>query len=137
MEHVLSYYLQVSQRLTRRFYNHFGELNLTFPQTLALSTLGAEGPMPISRLAEKTGSANSTISGIVDRLEKLGLARRTRSETDRRVIYVEVTPKYTQLRDEMKMDVNAHFDGLLDRLESKERQTILDGLKLLDKVLAE
>ena len=33
--------------------------------------------MPISALAERTGSANSTVSGIVDRLEKLELARRS------------------------------------------------------------
>ncbi|MCQ4720766.1 MarR family transcriptional regulator, partial [Flavonifractor plautii] len=37
-------------------------------------------------MAERTGSANSTVSGIVDRLEKLGLARRQRSETDRPIL---------------------------------------------------
>ena len=43
--------------------------------------------MPISALAEAAGSANSTISGVVDRLEKMGLVQRVRSDSDRRVIY--------------------------------------------------
>lgn len=137
MEHVLTYYLRVSQHLSQQFRTHFGSLNLTFPQAQALSVLGAEGPMPISRLAEKTGNANSTISGIVDRLEKLELARRVRSETDRRVIYVEVTPQYEQLRERLKVGVNEYFDGLLERLEPGERNMVMNGLSLLDKALTE
>ena len=81
-------YLRVTQHMSQQFRSHFGRLDLTFPQALVLTVLGEDGPVPISALAERTGSANSTVSGIVDRLEKLGLARRQRSETDRRVIYV-------------------------------------------------
>ena len=71
---VLMTYLRVSQHMSRLFRIHFGRLQLTFPQALVLNVLGEEGPMPISTLAERTGSANSTVSGIVDRLEKLELA---------------------------------------------------------------
>ena len=91
-------YLRVTQHMSQQFRTHFGRLNLTFPQALVLTVLGEDGPVPISTLAERTGSANSTVSGIVDRLEKLGLAQRQRSETDRRVIYVCATEKYRQLR---------------------------------------
>ena len=76
-------YLRVTQHMSQQFRSHFGRLDLTFPQALVLTVLGEDGPVPISALAERTGSANSTVSGIVDRLEKLGLARRQRSETDR------------------------------------------------------
>ena len=78
-----------------------------------LTVLGEDGPVPISALAERTGSANSTVSGIVDRLEKLGLARRQRSETDRRVIYVCATEKYNALRAKAATDVSGYFSSLL------------------------
>ena len=71
-------YLRVTQHMSQQFRSHFGRLDLTFPQALVLTVLGEDGPVPISALAERTGSANSTVSGIVDRLEKLGLARRQR-----------------------------------------------------------
>lgn len=129
------YYLRVSQHLSQQFRAHFGKLNLTFPQALVLSVLGAEGPMPISRLAEQTGSANSTVSGIVDRLEKLELARRVRSETDRRVIYVEVTERYADLRDRAETGVNEYFDGLLGVLKPEEQASICEALQLLDRAL--
>lgn len=137
MDHILMYYLRVSQHLSQQFRSHFGKLNLTFPQALVLSVLGTEGPMPISRLAEQTGSANSTVSGIVDRLEKLGLAKRTRSEADRRVIYVAATPRYKDLRDTAETGVNEYFDGLLGTLKPEERASICNALQLLDRTLTQ
>lgn len=91
--------------------------------------------MPISKLAEKTGSANSTISGIVDRLERLGLAKRTRSEVDHRVIYVEGTDRYQALKDRAKTGVSEYFSGLLDSLTAEEREQVANSLELLDRAL--
>ena len=85
---ILHEYLQVSRHITEKFRVYYGKLNLTYPQSIVLAILEADGPMPISTLAEAAGSANSTISGVVDRLEKMGLVQRVRSDSDRRVIYV-------------------------------------------------
>lgn len=135
MDNILSSYLQVSQHLSQHFRDHLGKLDLTFPQALTLSALGTDGAIPISKLAEKTGSANSTISGVVDRLERLGFAKRTRSELDHRVILVETTEKYRELLDRAEVGVGEYFDSLLDRLAPEERNIIAQGLELLDKAL--
>ncbi len=137
MDSILMYYIRVSQHLSQKARRHFGKLNLTFPQAVAMSMLGNEGPMPISRLAELTGSANSTISGIVDRLERLDLAKRTRSEMDHRVIYVEATEKYQELKAKAETGVNEYFDRLLGTLTPEERDQIGTALKLLDKILSD
>ena len=137
MDRILMNYIKVSQHLSQQFRSHFGKMNLTFPQALALSILGADGPMPISKLAEKMGSANSTISGIVDRLERLELATRTRSELDHRVIYVEATDKYIELRNRAKTGVNEYFGALLDTLKPEERENVAHALEILDKALTE
>ena len=135
MDRILMNYLKVSQHLSQQFRSHFGKVNLTFPQALALSIMGAEGPMPISKLAENMGSANSTISGIVDRLERLGLTKRTRSELDHRVIYVETTEKYLEIRERAKSGVNEYFNSLLDRLAPGEREDVANALEVLDRAL--
>ncbi len=134
---ILSAYLKVTQHLSQQFRHHFGQLNLTFPQALVLTVLGEEGPMPISELAERTGSANSTISGIVDRLEKLGLLKRERSNKDRRVIYVSSTAEYTAMRKKATTSVNGYFAGLIEKIDPTDRQEILIALGKLDSVLRE
>lgn len=135
MDTILKTYLKVTQHFSQQFREHFGKMNLTFPQALTLSAL-ADGPMPISKLAEKIGSANSTTSGVVDRLERLGLARRIHSTSDHRVITVEATEKYHTMRKQTEMGVSEYFESLLDGLTPQEKQTVTDGLFLLDKVLA-
>lgn len=137
MPSVLMSYLRVTQHMSQQFRAHFGRLNLTFPQALVLNVLGEEGPVPISVLAERTGSANSTVSGIVDRLEKLELARRERSEDDRRVIYVSATDKYRDLRKKAATDVSGYFNSLLDTMESEDRAMVAQALRKLDEVLTD
>ncbi len=137
MDAILTTYLQVSQHLSQQFRSHFKKMDLTFPQALALNVLGAEGPMPISKLAEKTGSANSTTSGVVDRLERLGLARRTRSELDHRVIQVEATEKYAQIMARAETGASEYFDSLLCNLSEEDRTVVARGLELLDRALSD
>ena len=122
-------YLRVTQHMSQQFRNHFSQMDLTFPQAMVLTVLGEEGPVPISALAERTGSANSTVSGIVDRLEKLGLAKRQRSETDRRVIYVSATEKYAALRDKAVTDVHSYFSNLMSTLPEEDRTMVATALQ--------
>lgn len=136
-KNLLMSYLRVSQHMSQQFRTHFGQINLTFPQALVLTVLGEEGPVPISTLAERTGSANSTVSGIVDRLEKLELAKRVRSEKDRRVIYVSATDKYRRLRKEAETDVSGYFSNIMQSLPTEDQQLISTALAKLDAALTQ
>lgn len=129
-------YLRVTQHMSQQFRSHFGRMDLTFPQAMVLTVLGEDGPVPISALAERTGSANSTVSGIVDRLEKLGLAKRQRSETDRRVIYVSATEKYAELRDKAVTDVHSYFSDLMSSMPEEDRNLVASALQKLDEALS-
>ena len=132
---LLGSYLRVTQHMSRQFRNYFGQLDLTFPQALVLTILGEEGPLPISRLAQQTGSANSTVSGIVDRLEKMKLVERIRSEEDRRVIYVALTKEYRVRQKKMEPNVSAYLAKLLRDLSQQDLSCICAALDQLDAAL--
>lgn len=132
---ILMTYLRVTQHMSKLFRDHFGRAQLTFPQALVLTVLGEEGPIPISVLAERTGSANSTVSGIVDRLERLGLARRERSGADHRIIYVAATDQYRALKTRAETDVGSYFSSVLEYLSLKERVLVASALDKLDAAL--
>ena len=132
---ILHAYLRASRQMSMRAQGYLGQTNLTYPQTVTLMILDADGPMPISDLAAAAGSANSTISGVVDRLEKLGLAQRVRSEQDRRKIFVSVTDQYRQKRAQVVAQASDRFAQALERLSVQEQERILDGLNLLADAL--
>lgn len=132
---ILHAFLQVSRKMTEELRGHCGKLNLTFPQTLVLTLLDSDGAMPISALAKATGSANSTISGVIDRLERVGLVKRIRSEEDRRVIYVDVTDKYREIEAEQKSHAMIRFAQCISGMTAEEKQSVVTALKLLDNAM--
>ena len=58
-----------------------------------LDFLNLEGRVTAGRLAEVTGLTTGAITGVVDRLEKAGLVRRERDESDRRKVFIAVVPE--------------------------------------------
>lgn len=132
---ILHAYLQVSRHISEKFRIYYGKLNLTYPQSIVLAILEADGPMPISALAEAAGSANSTISGVVDRLEKMELVQRTRSDSDRRVIYVSTTEQFREHFAKFKATACDRFSAVLNTLSPQDAQAVERGLMLLDQAL--
>ena len=132
---ILHAYLQVSRHISEKFRIYYGKLNLTYPQSIVLAILEADGPMPISALAEAAGSANSTISGVVDRLEKMELVQRTRSDSARRVIYVSTTEQFREHFAKFKATACDRFSAALNTLSPQDAQAVERGLMLLDQAL--
>ena len=64
---------------------------LTPSQFGVLETLYHRGPLMLSQLADKHLKSRNNITVVVDNLEKLGLARRERSDEDRRAVWVHLT----------------------------------------------
>jgi DNA-binding MarR family transcriptional regulator len=56
----------------------------------ALDLLERYGPLTAKELAERTGLAPASVTGLVDRLEAKGCARRVKHPTDKRRVVVEL-----------------------------------------------
>ncbi|WP_368490914.1 MarR family winged helix-turn-helix transcriptional regulator [Clostridium sp. BJN0013] len=117
--------------------NKFNPFNLTGTQGMLIGILHRHGQMKISDLSEKMGLSNSTVSGIVDRLEKQGLVKRIRSKTDRRVVYISVTEKFKKSFHHNFCEIEKKFEDIIDGVPSHEIDKILEGLNLLEKLINE
>ncbi|GAA2243531.1 MarR family transcriptional regulator [Promicromonospora sukumoe] len=74
------------------FHEALGALTgLSAADNKALGVIRREGPMSARELADRTGLTAGAVTGLVDRLEHAGYARRTRHETDRRRLVIEAT----------------------------------------------
>lgn len=65
---------------------------LTSPQLWAIKILAEGCPMMVSEIANRMYLHPATVVGILNRLESHAMVKRTRSTTDRRVVWVELTP---------------------------------------------
>jgi DNA-binding MarR family transcriptional regulator len=65
-----------------------------------LQDAGAEG-VPLSAVAERSPVGDPDVTGLLDRLERRSLARRTREAPDRRVVTARLTREGRQLLDRL------------------------------------
>ena len=68
-------------------------LGVSGPQIWALGVIGKRGGLTMGELAAEMHLHISTVSGIADRLEAGGFARRERAGSDRRVVHLRLTPR--------------------------------------------
>jgi DNA-binding MarR family transcriptional regulator len=111
----------------RRRWAVLAEMGLSPQQSMALSTLKPGEPLPMSALAEAMHTDNSSVTGIVDRLEAAGLAERRPSERDRRVKAVALTEKGERTRVEIEHRVGQPPPRLA-KLSDEDARTLRDIL---------
>ncbi len=113
----------------------FQDLNITGPQGMLVGILSRNEGMKISDLSKKMGLSNSTVSGIIDRLEKQELVERVRSKEDRRVVYVNLTPEFRKNSMKRFDRVEKNFAEMLQKATPEEMDIIVKGLDTLKKVI--
>src|SRR5215213_2123899 len=93
----------------------------------SLDILARNGPMTAGRLAELTGLTTGAITGLVDRLEPRGYARRERHPMDRRSVIVQ--PLFENAERDLGPAYGAMGEAmgeLMSRYDDEDLATILD-----------
>ena len=62
------------------------------------------GDVSLSELSERIRAQNSTVTGIIDRMEREGLVKRERSKEDRRVVHIRLTGKGAELARDIPVE---------------------------------
>lgn len=132
---VLKVLKQVMHSIKQNTMQQFKEMQLTAPQGMLMGTLGHFGKMKVSDISEKLGLSNSTVSGIIDRLEKQGLVERIRSEEDRRVVYVDVSADFRKNSQEHFKQVEIMLEDIMKKATPEELDIILKGLGTLKRLI--
>ena len=115
----------------RQFSQELQSFGLTLPQFMALAALVAhQNPCTMSDLTKATIQDPPTMTGIMDRLVKMGFVQRTRSETDRRVVLVQATSAGIELLRRIR---DQALDGVMaDYLAMANSDELADVDRLLE-----
>jgi DNA-binding MarR family transcriptional regulator len=127
LEAILYLYTE-SRRLTKELAR---QVDLTGPQLTVLKMLEGLGDLSLSELSERIRAQNSTVTGIIDRMERESLVVRTRSTEDRRVVKIKLTDKGSKIARAIAVEPMEIFRGALDGLSAGETR---DLLKILTKI---
>ncbi len=109
--------------------------NVSAAQINCLIALQEYGPLPPSQIAKHVMVNSSTVTGIIDRLERKDLVKRLRISSDRRVVTVELTGSGRMLAENAPPPIQQKLVDGLQKLSPKEIDDIALTLKKLIDML--
>jgi DNA-binding MarR family transcriptional regulator len=93
------------------------------------------GPLPPSKIAQHIMVNSSTVTGVIDRLEKKGFLERMRNSKDRRVITIALTENGTELANNAPLPVQERMIKGIRALTERERDQIIQALRTLTEMV--
>lgn len=111
------------------------DFDITPPQFNALLELICGGNLTMGELCDRLYLASSTVTDLVDRMEKNGLVERERDPADRRVIRLNVKEYGHRLVGRVMEARKKYLATVLAKLDRERRRQVLDSLRLLHDVM--
>lgn len=121
--------VMLAMRLHKRYFmQRLQSFGLTIPQFITLAAVTAHKQACNMRdLTNVTFQDPPTATGIVDRLVKMALVHRTRSQTDRRVVLVEPTAAGVEMIENINAELSAEAINIYSELSDEQLQ-LFEGL---------
>lgn len=122
---------RISNALEKEMNHNLQSHNLTMQQSRVLVILAhaPEMTLPLKELEERFCAAQSTVAGLVSRLEKKGLVKGVSAPGDRRVKHVHLTEAGLQMHLACHQDILASEKRLTSQLTDEEKELLLDCLR--------
>lgn len=124
--------LKSLQDYSQTVLSHFG---VTGPQLWVLKTLAEDGDLTLGDLSKRMSVNPSTITGVVDRLEKKGYVCRIRNQRDRRLVKVRLTPEGVDLAKRAPNPMQGRMVYGLRRLKKEELYSIYKAVAKLVEIM--
>lgn len=134
--------LQLKAMMTMlRASQHIGEFsrqqvkayNLNITEFAVLELLYHKGDQPIQMIGKKILIASSSITYVVDKLEKKGYVQRIHCPSDRRVIYASLTDEGRTFIETIFPQHAAAMTALFEGLDEEQLQQLIDISKQVGK----
>ncbi len=111
------------------------DFNITGPQFTALQWLISDGQMTIGELSQKMSLACSTITDLIDRMEKNNLVLRIKDDQDKRVVRLKVQPIGYDLVQKVLEKRRIYLSEKLKGFNEKDKQFLSDSLIALHEAM--
>ena len=123
---------KATQNYSQEVHREFG---ITGPQLWALKTISQKKSISLSELGEAMYLHPSSMTGLIDRLEKSGFAFRERDQKDRRVINIKLTPKGTALARKSPNPIQGKMIHGLKNLQKGKLNSIFNSTRKLVEIM--
>lgn len=125
----INFLLGASQNVVFKYFSkQLSEYGITPSQYGVLNCLWQYGDLSPSRIREILSLEASSVSGLLDRMQKSGLIDRHIDQNNRRIIIVSPTEKSMSVKDSVEAVVEEMNDKFLQPFSDEERAVLRKAL---------
>jgi DNA-binding MarR family transcriptional regulator len=121
-------------RVLEKLGSDLAELGLSHGEVNALAQLEPDSPRTVAELQAATGQRASTLTGVLDRLERRGLVERRLNPRDRRSFTVELTDAGAQAAGRVRKTFRDFDERALRAVSQRSTKGFFEVLNALDEL---
>ena len=134
LDNQLCFRLYTAARLTIGVYHpYLDPLGITYPQYLVMLVLWEQNKQPVCDIAKSLLLDTNTVTPLLQRMEKMGLVKRTQGKEDTRQRIVSLTKKGKALQEKAKPIPDCLRNDVA--LKTGEEEEILSIIHALDVLI--
>ena len=103
------------------------DTEITLTQLMVLREL-RQGPQKTGRLGEKVGLSPTSVTRLIDRLERRGLVSRQRDVADRRQVEIHLEPAGERMLGEVRVLRGSNIQRAIEAMPAAERRLLVSSL---------
>ncbi len=126
---------QIQRRVELDSRNLAREAHLTHSQLRVLQLLDESKTLSASEIAKETKLTNATITSIVDKLVARKFIQRTKCDSDKRKVWLELLPDGQKALEDAPRDLQQVFEAKFEKLESWEQAMLVAALEKIVNLL--
>jgi DNA-binding MarR family transcriptional regulator len=137
LHHQVCFPLYAASRLMMQLYKpHLTPFGLTYPQYLVLLVLWETDRLSVKEIGEKLYLDSATVIQVLSNLNKQGIIKRFRTETDGRTVLNQLTSKGKELKAQIKnipVALSCEFGNQVEQVAAL-RPLLFDLVSILDQI---
>ena len=133
----LPYIIRFSQSMSGVESDPLTEGKITLPQYISLDLLDSDKLFKMKDIAEQLRISLPAVTGLVDRLVRMKMVKRSYDPKDRRVIYISLTLEGKQAIVKVRAARKKFIAKIFSNLSSQERETYLAIIRKIKRTLYE
>lgn len=131
LEKAMDLYLRTASIIDPIRVRAWKELELTVTQLRVLFLLREAPGMPAGALAENLRVTPPTVTGLVDRLVRMGVVKREEDPKDRRLVRNVLTEQGEEALGEVEREGRAFLTQIFERISAGQLSCLVDSLEAL------
>ncbi len=134
LDNQLCFRLYTATRLTIGAYHpYLDPLGITYPQYLVMLVLWEQNKQPVCDIAKSLLLDTNTVTPLLQRMEKMGLVKRTQGKEDARQRIVSLTKKGMEMQEQAKHIPECLIADIIQK--ANEEEEYMGMIPMLDKLI--